>query len=109
MQTMMVTFITLVAFAANSVLCRWALMDTCTATHVRRRHFDLAHLIRSFAFHTHSLLRQEILRESLSHTLHVGANHSSYSLLLFSYTAMTHQSAAAPFLSNLSLRHSMTL
>ena len=27
MQTMMVTFITLVAFAANSVLCRWALMD----------------------------------------------------------------------------------
>ncbi|MFA0542679.1 DMT family transporter [Vibrio sp. 10N.222.52.B7] len=27
MQTLMVTFITLVAFAANSVLCRWALMD----------------------------------------------------------------------------------
>ncbi|MFA0411840.1 EamA/RhaT family transporter, partial [Vibrio splendidus] len=27
MQTVMVTFITLVAFAANSVLCRWALMD----------------------------------------------------------------------------------
>ncbi|WP_059018519.1 DMT family transporter [Vibrio coralliirubri] len=27
MQTPMVTFITLVAFAANSVLCRWALMD----------------------------------------------------------------------------------
>ncbi|WP_139685093.1 DMT family transporter [Vibrio tasmaniensis] len=27
MQTVMITFITLVAFAANSVLCRWALMD----------------------------------------------------------------------------------
>ncbi|PMG35475.1 hypothetical protein BCU97_02010 [Vibrio splendidus] len=27
MQTVIVTFITLVAFAANSVLCRWALMD----------------------------------------------------------------------------------
>ncbi|WP_061038285.1 DMT family transporter [Vibrio coralliirubri] len=27
MQTLTVTFITLVAFAANSVLCRWALMD----------------------------------------------------------------------------------
>ncbi|MCK8079552.1 DMT family transporter [Vibrio sp. 1CM24A] len=27
MQTLMVTFITLVAFAANSVLCRWALME----------------------------------------------------------------------------------
>ncbi|CDU15821.1 DMT family transporter [Vibrio coralliirubri] len=27
MQTLMVTFITLVAFAANSVLCRWALVD----------------------------------------------------------------------------------
>ncbi|MEZ8818673.1 MULTISPECIES: DMT family transporter [unclassified Vibrio] len=27
MQTLMITFITLVAFAANSVLCRWALMD----------------------------------------------------------------------------------
>ncbi|WP_394142307.1 DMT family transporter [Vibrio chagasii] len=27
MQTVLVTFITLVAFAANSVLCRWALMD----------------------------------------------------------------------------------
>ncbi|MFA0157583.1 DMT family transporter [Vibrio sp. 10N.261.46.A3] len=27
MQTLLVTFITLVAFAANSVLCRWALMD----------------------------------------------------------------------------------
>ncbi|MFS1444444.1 DMT family transporter [Vibrio sp. 10N.286.46.E10] len=27
MQTLMVTFITLVAFAANSVLCSWALMD----------------------------------------------------------------------------------
>ncbi|MFS1918330.1 MULTISPECIES: DMT family transporter [unclassified Vibrio] len=27
MQTLMVTFITLVAFAANSILCRWALMD----------------------------------------------------------------------------------
>ncbi|MEZ9910592.1 DMT family transporter [Vibrio sp. 10N.261.51.A3] len=27
MQTLMVTFITLVAFAAKSVLCRWALMD----------------------------------------------------------------------------------
>lgn len=27
MQTVTITFITLVAFAANSVLCRWALMD----------------------------------------------------------------------------------
>ncbi|MEZ9513214.1 DMT family transporter [Vibrio splendidus] len=27
MQTVIITFITLVAFAANSVLCRWALMD----------------------------------------------------------------------------------
>ncbi|MEZ8805018.1 DMT family transporter [Vibrio atlanticus] len=27
MQTVMITFITLVAFTANSVLCRWALMD----------------------------------------------------------------------------------
>lgn len=27
MQTVLVTLITLVAFAANSVLCRWALMD----------------------------------------------------------------------------------
>lgn len=27
MQTAMITLITLVAFAANSVLCRWALMD----------------------------------------------------------------------------------
>ncbi|WP_135384330.1 DMT family transporter [Vibrio tasmaniensis] len=27
MQTVMITFITLVAFAANSVLCRWALME----------------------------------------------------------------------------------
>lgn len=27
MQTVIITFITLVAFAANSILCRWALMD----------------------------------------------------------------------------------
>ena len=27
MQTVLVTLITLVAFAANSVLCRWTLMD----------------------------------------------------------------------------------